>query len=240
MSRLASLTPSRARHSPSPSPSPAPASPARLRETTHHRQLRAVLDAVRKLADEWDQVVGYDAFKAAKGCVDEATVMDNILLTLDGPERPAVRPHLEALYAHRSALTAALNKLDLLLRRLAGLLDAADKVFFDAVAVQGYGFCCSVPLWATWTLQHFVDSLGPLVSQHNAHLALFRPLARTLLDPATAFDDSKLALERWRDLALGGARWDAVREWGELVALETREDKDEGEKAVGVSKKNRR
>ena len=45
-------------------------------------------------------------------------------------------------------------------------------------------------------------------------------LATTITDPATSFDDAKLALERWRDYAVRGKRWDAVREWEELVELE--------------------
>lgn len=40
------------------------------------------------------------------------------------------------------------------------------------------------------------------------------------MDPDTSFDDAKLALERWRDFAIGGERWNTVREWEELVDLE--------------------
>ena len=45
-------------------------------------------------------------------------------------------------------------------------------------------------------------------------------MARIITDPQASFDEAKLALERWRDFAVRGERWDAVREWEELVDLE--------------------
>lgn len=59
-----------------------------------------------------------------------------------------------------------------------------------------------------------------LISLHNIHLATLSSLVEVLLNPHTSFDTAKLTLERWRDLSMGGERWDGVREWEELVHLE--------------------
>lgn len=82
-SRLASLTPSknaRSRGSPSPSPSPAQ-SPPRPTETTHHRMLKLVIGEIKNVIRTWDEIVILEGFKAAKGCVDESTEMESVLLT---------------------------------------------------------------------------------------------------------------------------------------------------------------
>ena len=87
-----------------------------------------------------------------------------------------------------------------------------------------------------------VDTLGPLVSAHNVHLVTLTSLSAKIVDPATAFDDAKLALERWRDLAIRGDRWNAVREWEELVNLELdagREPDEEEEEVVGKKGKKK-
>jgi hypothetical protein len=65
-----------------------------------------------------------------------------------------------------------------------------------------------------------VNSLPPLLHQHVLHLTLLIDLHRTITSPQTAFEDSKLALERWLALSRGGERWEAIREWEELVDLE--------------------
>ncbi|WVQ97103.1 hypothetical protein IAU59_004213 [Kwoniella sp. CBS 9459] len=220
MSRLESLvqTPSRSRSRASASPSPGP-SPSRAAETTHHRMLKLVLAEVRKIMKTWDELVIVDGFKACKGCIDEATEMENIL-AVDRPERPEVTPHLTALYTHREALQSTLKKLDNNLYKLTALADQADKVLFAAYQRENHDFVFVEPLWLSWTLECFVNSLSPLISTHTIHLSSLNSLASTITNLDTSFDDAKLALEHWRDLALGGGRWDAAREWEALVELE--------------------
>lgn len=65
-----------------------------------------------------------------------------------------------------------------------------------------------------------VDSLPPLVTLHNHHLTTLTSLSTIILAPETSFDLAKLTLERWRDLSMGGDRWESVREWEELIELE--------------------
>lgn len=65
-----------------------------------------------------------------------------------------------------------------------------------------------------------VDSLPPLLTSHAEHYAELVSLTNTLRSSATAFDDAKYALERWRDIASGGERWQDAREWEEMVTLE--------------------
>lgn len=80
------------------------------------------------------------------------------------------------------------------------------------------------------------------MSAHNVHLVTLTSLSAKIVDPATAFDDAKLALERWRDLAIRGDRWNAVREWEELVDLELdagREPDEEEEEVVGKKSKKK-
>lgn len=73
----------------------------------------------------------------------------------------------------------------------------------------------------TQPLTRSVDSLPPLVTAHSRHLAELTSLANVLLSSSTSFEDARTALERWRDLARGGERWEVVREWEELIELET-------------------
>ncbi|CAK9782090.1 hypothetical protein CC85DRAFT_13660 [Cutaneotrichosporon oleaginosum] len=216
MSRLQSLsTPSR-RSRVSPSPSPAPSSPRPPTETTNHRYLRLVLSEVKTVLATWDDIILQDGLRAGKACIDEATEMDNILTMPDGPERPRVAPHLVALGDARAALRASLSKLDKLLMKLSKLIEQAETLFLDAYAKQQ----ASGPMWLSWTLEDFVDSIPPLLSSHHSELLELTALANTLLDPSTKFGAARAALERWRDLGRGGERWCEAREWEEMVDLE--------------------
>ncbi|ODN84165.1 hypothetical protein, variant [Cryptococcus amylolentus CBS 6039] len=219
--RLASLsTPSRSRSSPSPSPSPAPATPLRQTETTHHRMLKLVITEVKNVIKTWDEIIILEGYKAAKGCIDETTEMDNLLDVEEKPERPEIGPHLSDLYGHRVALQAAMAKLDNNLGKLNQLADQADKVLLGACSRETSDFVFVEPLWLTWTLEHFVNSISSLIPLHTSHLAELTIITTTILDPATSFDDAKYSIEAWRDLASGGERWDGVREWEDLIELE--------------------
>ena len=74
---------------------------------------------------------------------------------------------------------------------------------------------------ADFRADHPVDSLLPLITLHNHHLTTLTILSQTILAPETSFDLAKLTLERWRDLSMGGERYEGVKEWEELVFLET-------------------
>ncbi|BEI94866.1 uncharacterized protein CcaverHIS019_0704470 [Cutaneotrichosporon cavernicola] len=214
MSRLQSLsTPSR-RSRASPSPSPAPVSPRPASETSNHRYLRLVLSEIKNVLSTWDDILLQDGLKAGKGCIDEATEMDNILTIEDGPERPRIGPHLEALGEARSGLRATLSKLDKLLLKLSKLIEQAETLLLEAYSKQ------QGPMWLTWTLEDFVDSIPPLLSSHNGELVELTKISSILLDPSTKFEAARAALERWRDLGKGGERWCAAREWEEMVDLE--------------------
>ncbi|WWC86055.1 uncharacterized protein L201_000926 [Kwoniella dendrophila CBS 6074] len=230
MSRLDSLiTPSRSRSraSASPSPSPSVGSPSKQNETTHHRMLKLVLAEVRKIIKTWDELVIIDGFKASKGCIDEATEMDNILAIDEKPERPEITEHLNSWYNHRQSLESTLKKLDNNLYKLSALAEQAEKILFGAYTREGNEFVFVEPLWSTWTLEKFVNSLSPLISLHTLHLASLNSLSQAILDPNTSFDDAKLTLEAWRDIATGGERWTGVREWEELIDLELSAGKDD-------------
>ncbi|KAK8865783.1 hypothetical protein IAR55_000930 [Kwoniella newhampshirensis] len=243
MSRLASLTPSRsrARNSQSPSPSPAQSPSLQPTETTHHRMLKLVLAEIRNVLRTWDELVMIDGFKAAKGCVDEATEMDNLIGVDERPERPEIGPHLASLYTHRIALKTVLTKLDNNLGKLNTLADQAEKILFAACQREGMDFVFIEPLWLTWTLEQFINSLSPLISLHTSHLATINTLSSTILDPSTSFDDARFTLEAYRDIATGGERYQSTREWEELIDLELgaggEEDEDEDEVEM---KKSRR
>ncbi|KAK1927716.1 hypothetical protein DB88DRAFT_45337 [Papiliotrema laurentii] len=260
MSRLASLTPaatpSRARgtsQSPAPSPSastprtPRSGTPSRQTETTYHRMTKLIITELKSLFKTWDEVSLVDGVKAGKGCIDEATEMDNILALQEGDERPSVTPHLEKLYDSRIAMEAAVSKMEKALAKLVLLLEQAEKVFFDAYRTQGAEFVLQEPLWLSWTLEHFVNSLPPLLTAHNTQLILLTALSRTMVDPKTSFDDAKLALERWRDLSIRGERWNIVRDWEELVDLELTgageaeaDEEDDAERGTKKSKKKKK
>ncbi|WWC66591.1 uncharacterized protein I206_100494 [Kwoniella pini CBS 10737] len=243
MSRLDSLTPSRSRSRASPSPSPAPSSPLRgSNETTHHRMLKLVLGEVRKIIRTWDEIIIIDGFKAAKGFIDEGTEMDNILAIDEKPERPEISNHLNTLFNHRQTLESTLKKLDNNLYKLSALAEQAEKIFFGAYSREGTEFVFVEPLWSTWTMERFVNSLSPLISFHTAHLASLTTLSKIILDTTTTFDDAKVALESWRDIATGGERWEGVREWEELVELELQSelDDEEDDLPIKTKKKNKK
>lgn len=89
-------------------------------------------------------------------------------------------------------------------------LVASDPSLFRPVPRKMGGYIKLIP----------VNSLPPLMHQHNLHLHTLRLLSSTILDPSTPFEKAKRALERWLALSRGGERWEAVREWEELVGLE--------------------
>ncbi|KAK4687487.1 hypothetical protein P7C73_g2622, partial [Tremellales sp. Uapishka_1] len=242
MSRLASLTPQRAR-TPRSSLSPSPGPPEAI-ETTHHRMLRLVILEVKNTIKTWDELVLIDGFKAGKGCVDESTEMDNLLQSPDVEERPALSTHFVALQEYREALEAVLGKLEKALVKLAMLVDQAEKIFFEACKLQSMDFALSEPFWSTWTLERFVDSLPPLLSLHNQHYAHLVVLSQSLLSPSTGFDTAKMVLEQWRDLSVGGQRFLGVREWEDLVGLELsggeKDDDDEFANTGKVKRKGRK
>lgn len=83
--------------------------------------------------------------------------------------------------------------------------------------------------------------MSTLIPHHTCHLAELSVLASTILDPSTAFDDAKYALEAWRDLATGGERWEAVRDWEELIELElTKAEEEEEEEDNTKGRRKRR
>lgn len=83
--------------------------------------------------------------------------------------------------------------------------------------------------------------MSTLIPHHTYHLAELSVLASTILDPSTAFDDAKYALEAWRDLATGGERWEAVRDWEELIELElTKAEEEEEEEDNTKGRRKRR
>ncbi|WVQ85636.1 hypothetical protein IAT38_007802 [Cryptococcus sp. DSM 104549] len=242
--RLASLnTPKGARSRASPSPSPAPSLSLQT-ETTYHRRIKLVLGELRKVIKAWDEIVKQDAYSALQGCVNEMTEMDNIVSIDERPERPEIGSHLADLYKNRVALRVALNKLDTRLGKLHACADQADSVLFEASQKQPQEFF-SEPLFFTWTLEQIVNSISTIVSLHTIHLADLSVLADIILDPATSFDDAKLTIESWFDLATSGERWDGVREWEDLVDLELskggeeEEEQDDEDEPVKSRKKRR-
>jgi hypothetical protein len=82
-----------------------------------------------------------------------------------------------------------------------------------------------------------VNTLSPLLTVHNEHLVTLSQLSKTITSSETSFDDARLALERWRDFAIRGERWDTVREWEELVNIELgggrEEEEEEDDEPVG-------
>ena len=71
---------------PAPSPSKAkqlkspgvPQSPARSAESTYHRKLRASLQELQQVAENWDDIVLIEGLKAAKSLVDARTELESV------------------------------------------------------------------------------------------------------------------------------------------------------------------
>lgn len=192
----------------------------------------------------WDEVVLVDGLKAGKGCIDEATEMDNIIQMEETEARPSVLKHYTKLQQNRAALDGVLVKLDKLLLKLNMLIDQAEKIYFEAFTKLGWEFVAEEPLWLTWTLQYFINSLPRLFTVHNQHLATLTGLAEELKSSETSFDDARLTLEAWRDFGYGGERYHLVREWEELVEIETtmgqEVDEDENEDDMPVKRSGKK
>lgn len=56
-----------------------PSSPARAAESTYHRKTRAILQDVRTVTENWDDIVHVDGLKAAKSLVDARTDLEYVL-----------------------------------------------------------------------------------------------------------------------------------------------------------------
>ena len=54
----------------------APASPARPTESTYHRKVRTLLQELRTVTENWDDIVLVDGLKAAKSLVDARTELE--------------------------------------------------------------------------------------------------------------------------------------------------------------------
>lgn len=91
---------------------------------------------------------------------------------------------------------------------------------------------------------HEVNSLPRLFTVHNQHLATLTGLAEELKSSETSFDDARLTLEAWRDFGYGGERYHLVREWEELVEIETtmgqEVDEDENEDDMPVKRSGKK
>lgn len=74
----------------SPAPSPAkakqsvstPASPLRSTESTYHRKLRTLLQELRNVTENWDDIVLVDGLKAARSLVDTRTDLEYVAVCL--------------------------------------------------------------------------------------------------------------------------------------------------------------
>ena len=53
-----------------------PASPSRSAESTYHRKTRSILQDVRTVTENWDDIVLVDGLKAAKSLVDARTDLE--------------------------------------------------------------------------------------------------------------------------------------------------------------------
>ncbi|EIW72640.1 hypothetical protein M231_06540 [Tremella mesenterica] len=214
MSRLASLsTPSRTSSTPLvPSPE--------TKETTHHRMFRDLIQSIISLIDQWDDLVSHDGPKYGKICVDARTSIENILQLEENPDRPSILPFLIQLRNSRSSLNDVLIKLDKSLGKLQSLVEVGEGLFIDAYSREGVEFVLKTPMWMTWTMDRFVNSLPSIFTLHSIHLSKLRHLSQLISSSETTFDQSKLALEQWQDLSRCGERHDEVEEWRELVEWE--------------------
>lgn len=82
--RLASFRgPSTPTSSPVKAPQSAiPASPSRSAESTYHRKVRTLLQELRTVAQNWDDIVLVDGLKAARSLVDARTELECALLCI--------------------------------------------------------------------------------------------------------------------------------------------------------------
>ena len=53
-----------------------PQSPLRSAESTYHRKVRTILQDLRTVAENWDDIVLVDGVKAAQGLIDARTELE--------------------------------------------------------------------------------------------------------------------------------------------------------------------
>ncbi|KAE8220979.1 hypothetical protein CF319_g5579 [Tilletia indica] len=162
-------------------------------ESTYHRKLRLLLQDHARARNMWLQLVSFDGIKAARSLSLAWEDVDNARATPvgDSKDQDSDTVKAEAVYAREKATAVALElaeaareDLEIILAkiqsqsaRLVVFLDQARALLSESVKAKGSEFVVEQPLWGTWTMDRFVQSLADsttpyvLSTAHLIHLA---------------------------------------------------------------------
>ncbi|CAL1704300.1 unnamed protein product [Somion occarium] len=201
MSRLASFRgPSTPTSSPVQARQPSsPSSPSRVAESTYHRKTRSILQEVRTVTENWDDIVLVDGLKAAKSLVDARTDLDNELSTLPAgkqPPYPLVEPKLSLMEKRISELDTVIAKLKKQFQRLNNLIESLENLLHETSKARGWT-AVQEPLWVTWSLEKFASTLPDILIPYHRSLQMHIELVDLLRSHSVKFEASREAINKW-------------------------------------------
>ncbi|KAI0093930.1 hypothetical protein BDY19DRAFT_919643 [Irpex rosettiformis] len=214
---------------PAPSPSKAkqvkiprqPQSPARPTESTYHRKLRTLLQELRAVTENWDEIVLVDGLKAAKSLVDARTDLDNDLSTVPAgiqPKYRLVQPKLDLMEARIAQLDIVIQNLKRQFNKMHLIIENIERLLYDAHKTRGWQFVLE-PLWATWSLEKFATSIPTILVPYHRSLEMHKDIVDTLRSHSVSFETSREAVTNWvSQPQLQEGSWDA--HWEDLCDVE--------------------
>ncbi|CAD6893262.1 unnamed protein product [Tilletia controversa] len=162
----------------------------RNEESTYHRKVRQFLQDHARARTMWLQLVSFDGIKAARSMSLSWEDVDNARATpVDLSEgQDSTSSNAEGLYAREKATAMALEMAEVAREELEAImakiqaqaskmivvLDQARALSSETMRTKGFEFVAEQPLWGTWSMDRFVQSLADTTAPYvlsTAHLA---------------------------------------------------------------------
>ncbi|KAI0797853.1 hypothetical protein C8Q75DRAFT_801766 [Abortiporus biennis] len=198
-----------------------PNSPSRSAESTYHRKVRTLLQEIRSVTENWDDIVLVDGLKAAKSLVDTRTDLDNELGLVPSGTQPKyrlVRPKLDLMEKRIAELDLVIIKLRKQFQKMNSLVENLESVVYDAHKQKGWQFV-QEPLWITWSLEKFATEVPQILKPYNRSLKMHEDLVDILRSHSVTYDISRDAIAKWvSQPELEEGSWDA--QWEDLCSVE--------------------
>lgn len=230
MSRLASFkgpstptsSPSLQKKSNQPGATPTSPSQNRLAESPHQRQVRIILQDIRTVTQNWDDIVLISGLKALRNLVDARTELENALSSLPSgtlPRHFVVEPKVSVMERSIVELDAVISKLKVQFKKLDFLVTRIENLMFETVKSKGNWKVIEEPLWTTWSLEKFGTTVPDILIPYHRSLNMHIDIVNLLRSHSTPFEISRAALSRWvAQPYLAEDGWEA--RWEDLCAVE--------------------
>ncbi|GJE86948.1 hypothetical protein PsYK624_030310 [Phanerochaete sordida] len=220
--RLASFKgPSTPTSSPAKQMQQQPASPLRSNESTYHRKVRTIMQELRTVAENWDDIVLVDGLKAAQSLIDARTELSNELALVPAgtqPKHRIVEPKLSLMEKRIAQLDTVIFKLRKQFQKMNNLVDSLESVLAETHKTKGWQ-AVQEPLWVTWSLEKFATSIPSILIPYHRSLNMHKEIVETLRSHSVSFEVSREAIAHWAvQPHLEEGSWDA--QWEDLCEVE--------------------